>query len=357
ATPSQNVVYADVDGNIGYQPMGFVPIRVSGDGTVPVSGADGKHDWTGYIPFDNLPSLYNPPSGIIATANSKIAPDGYPYLLATQWFPPYRTERIYQLLKSGKKFSQADMLAIQTDITSAYDRFFAEKFVYAIDHSAKATSRAHQAAEIMRGWDGKMLADLVAPTIVVRTRHYLWKMLLEPKLGNDIDHYEWSEEAVALENIVRDQPARWLPPGFDNFNDLFTAAVERALKDGPSDLNSWKYGDAHPVVISHPIFSGIPILHGHASIAGPGRHPQSGGGYTVKQVGRGFGPSERMTVDFSNLDASTFNIVMGESGQPFSPYYMDHWDAWYNNKTFTLAFSDGAVQSSKTHELRLEPGK
>jgi penicillin amidase len=91
------------------------------------------------------------------------------------------------------------------------------------------------------------------------------------------------------------------------------------------------------------------------SVAGPGMQPQSGGGYTVKQVGRGFGPSERMTVDFSNLDASTFNIVLGESGQPFSPHYMDHWDAWYNNKTFPLAFTDAGVQAAKAHELRLEP--
>ena len=355
ATPSQNVVYADIDGNIGYQPMGFVPIRASGDGTVPVSGADGKHDWTGYVPFDQLPSLYNPPSGIIATANSKITPDGYPYVLATQWFPPYRTERIYQLLKSGKKFSPADMLAIQTDITSAYDRFFADKFVYAIDHSSRATARTRKAADVMRGWDGRMLADLAAPTIEVRTRRYLWEMLLDPKLGNDADNYEWSEAAVALENIVQNQPARWLPPGYASFDDLLTAAVEKAVKDAPADLQSWKYGEAYPVVISHPVFSGVPILHGHPSIAGPGTHAQSGGGYTVKQVGRGFGPSERMTVDFSNLDASTFNIVLGESGQPFSPHYMDHWDAWFNNKTFNLAFSDAAVQSTKAHELRLEP--
>jgi penicillin amidase len=357
ATPSQNVVYADIDGNIGYQPMGFVPIRAAGDGTVPVSGADGKHDWIGYVPFDKLPSLYNPPSGIIATANSRITPEGYPYQLATQWFPPYRAERIYELLKADKKFAPADMLAIQTDITSAYDRFFAEKFVYAITHSSHASDRAIQAAKEMDLWDGRMQADLVAPTIEVRSRRYLWEMLLDPKLGNDADNYEWSEAAVALENIVRDQPARWLPPGYDNFNDFLTAVVERALKDAPPDLRSWKYGDEYPVVISHPVFGGLPILHGHAIISGPGRHPQSGGGYTVKQVGRGFGPSERMTIDFSNLDASTFNIVQGESGQPFSPHYMDHWDAWYNNKTFTLAFSDEAVETAKTHELRLEPGK
>jgi len=357
ATPSQNVVYADVDGNIGYQAMGFAPVRASGDGTLPVSGADGKHDWTGYVPFDKMPSVYNPPSGIIATANAKITPEGYPYVLATQWFPPYRTERIYQLLKSGKKFSPADMLAIQTDVTSEYDRFFADKFVYAIDHSSKTTDRTRQAANLMRGWDGRMLADSVAPTIEVRTRRYLWEMLLEPKLGNDADRYEWSEAAVALENIVAAQPDRWLPPGYANFNDLLTAAVEKALKDAPSDLKTWKYGEAYPVTIAHPIFSSFPILHGHRSIAGPGTRPQSGGGYTVKQVGRGFGPSERMTVDFSNLDASTFNIVLGESGQPFSPHYIDQWDAWYNNKTFTLAFSDGAVESSRQHELRLEPGR
>ncbi|MCU1219889.1 MAG: Penicillin amidase, partial [Candidatus Angelobacter sp.] len=181
ATPSQNVVYADIDGNIGYQPMGFVPIRASGDGTVPVNGADGKHDWAGYLDFDKLPSLYNPPSGIIATANSKITPAGYPYQLATQWFPPYRAERIYKVLKTDKKFTPADMLALQTDITSEYDRFFADKFVYAIDHSAKATDRTRKAADIMRGWDGRMLADAIAPTIEVRTRRYLWQMLLDPK--------------------------------------------------------------------------------------------------------------------------------------------------------------------------------
>ncbi|HET9838233.1 MAG TPA: penicillin acylase family protein [Candidatus Angelobacter sp.] len=355
ATPSQNVVYADVDGNIGYQAMGFAPIRAAGDGTLPVSGADGKHDWTGYIPFDKMPSVYNPPSGIIATANAKITPDGYPYVLATQWFPPYRTERIYKLLKSGRKFSPADMLAIQTDITSEYDRFFAGKFVYAIDHSSKATSRTRQAADVMRGWDGRMLADSAAPTIEVRTRRYLWEMLLEPRLGNDADNYEWSETAVALENIIDKQPDRWLPPGYANFNDLLNAAVEKAIKDGPANLQSWRYGDVYPVVITHPIFGGFPILHGHMSIAGPGTKPQSGGGYTVKQVGRGFGPSERMTVDFSNLDGSTFNIVLGESGQPFSPHYMDQWEAWYNDKTFPLAYSDPAVQQARRHELKLEP--
>jgi penicillin amidase len=353
ATPSQNVVYGDVDGHIGYQPMGRVPIRASGEGTMPVSGADGKHDWIGYVPFDELPSLYDPPSGIIATANSRITPDKYPRLLATQWYPPYRTARIYQVLESSKKkFSSADMLALQTDITSEYDRFFVDRFVYAIDHSSKASARVRQAADIMRGFDGRMTADSVAPTIEIHARTALWKKLLEAKLGADWDTYTWSEAAVALESIVQSQPARWLPPGYNNFNDLLTAAVEEALLHAPTDLKSWKYGETFPVEINHPLFGNIPLLN---RWTGPGRHPQSGGGYTVKQVGRRFGPSERMTVDFSDLDKSTLNIVIGQSGQLLSPHYMDHWDAWYNNKTFVLPFSDQAVQSAKAHELTLTP--
>jgi penicillin amidase len=343
-----------VDGNIGYQPMGFIPVRASGDGRVPISGADGRHDWIGYVDFEKLPNVYNPPGGIIATANAKITPQGYPYLLATQWFPPYRTERIYEVLKSGKKFSPADMLALQTDVTSHYDQFFAQQFASAIEHSSKSTERTRKAAEILKSFDGRMDANAVAPTIEVRARVALWELLLKPKLGDAWQSYEWSEQSVALENIVTGKPDRWLPPGTANFNDLLTAAVEKALKNAPADLTSWKYGEEFPVVINHPLFGIVPGLR---NFAGPGRHPQSGGGYTVKQVGRGFGPSERMTVDFSNLDSSTFNIVEGESGQIFSPHFLDHWDAWYGNTTFTLAFSDVAVQQTRTHELTLAPAR
>ncbi len=355
ATPSQNVVYADLDGNIGYQPMGFVPVRAAGDGTLPVSGADGQHDWTGYLDFDKLPAVYNPPGGIIATANSKITPEGYPYLLATQWFPPYRTERIYKVLQQpGRKFSPADMLALQTDITSEYDRSFASHFAYAIAHSSKANDRLRQAGELLRNFDGRMAADSAAPTIEVKARTALRKILLQPKLGKAWEEYTWSESAVALETIVETQPKRWLAPGYANFDDMLTAAVEKAIEDAPAYLKTWQYGQQFPVVIDHPLFGVVPVLRG---MSAPGRHPQSGGGYTVKQVGRGFGPSERMTVDFSNLDASTFNIVIGESGQIFSPHYMDHWPAWYNDQTFTLAYSDDAVQSASMHSLRLLPGK
>src|SRR5207344_446440 len=145
--PGQNVVFADVDGNIGYQATGKVPIRASGDGSLPENGSSNAHEWTGYIPFDKLPSVYNPPSGIIATANGRVTPDKYPYSISTGWEAPWRADRIYQVLESGKKFSAADMLALQTDIYSSFDQFAAERFVYSIERAHNPSLRVKQACE------------------------------------------------------------------------------------------------------------------------------------------------------------------------------------------------------------------
>ena len=133
--PGQNVMYGDVDGHIGYQATGRVPIRASGDGSLPVSGSDDAHEWKGWIPFDQMPHVYDPPGGILATANGRITPDGYKYSISTDWDAPWRTDRIYRVLESGKKFAPADMLALQMDVSSTYDRFCADKFVYAVDHA------------------------------------------------------------------------------------------------------------------------------------------------------------------------------------------------------------------------------
>src|SRR5256712_1757015 len=181
--PGQNVVYADVDGNIGYQATGKIPIRATGDGSLPENGSDNAHEWTGYIPFEQLPSIFNPPSGIVATANNRITPDGYPYSISAEWEAPWRAARIYRVLESGKKFSAADMLALQGDMFSEWERYSAERFVYAVDHAKSPSARAKQAAEIMRGWDGRMTANSAAPTITARARTELVRLLLEPRLG------------------------------------------------------------------------------------------------------------------------------------------------------------------------------
>jgi penicillin amidase len=354
SSPGQNVVYADVDGHIGYQATGLIPIRTAGDGSLPVNGSDDAHEWTGYIPFDELPRLFDPPSGIIATANNRVTADGYPYLITTDWGGPYRAERIHHVLHSRKKFTRADMLALQNDIYSDLDHFLAERFVYAVDHRPQASARAREAAALLRQWDGRMAADSAAAAIERHARAILYETLLKAKLGEEADQYSWLNSAAWLEEVVLHSPQKWLPPAYGSYQELLAAAVEKAVSgpEAPSNLADWRYGRDFPVEIRHPLFGKVPILR---RWAGPGRQPQSGSRDTVKQVGRGFGPSERMTVDFADLDASTLNLVNGESGNLFSPYFNDQWPAWYGGTTFALPFSQAAVEGSAAHRLRLEP--
>jgi len=363
--PGQNAVYADVDGNIGYQTTGKVPIRATGDGSLPENGSDDSHEWTSYIPFDQLPNVFNPPGGVIATANSRITPDEYPYSISTEWEAPWRTARIYRVLESGRKFSSADMLALQTDTVSEAERYFGERFVYAVDHAPNATPRARQASDILRQWDGRMSADSAAPTLQYRARAELRRLLLEPKLGpapsNSADDatvswksYRWAMSSVWLENVVAHQPANWLPAQYSNYDELLAAAVDAAASgpDAPQNLSSWRWGAFNPVEIQHPVLGQIPILR---HWTGPGLREQSGSAYTVKAVTRTHGPSERLTVNLADLDQSTLNLVTGEAGNFLSPYYMDQWGAWYENYTFPLPFSPQAVLKAKAHELHLEP--
>jgi penicillin amidase len=373
--PGQNVVYADVDGNIGYHTTGKVPVRAAGDGSLPVSGADNAHEWTSYIPFEKLPSIYNPQSGIIATANGRITPDNYPNSISMEWEAPWRTERIYHVLESGRQFSAADMLALQTDIHSEADQFAAERFVYAVDHASKPSARAKQAADLLRSWDGRMLATSAAPTITENSILQLRRLLLEPKLGaappepREPDSelyketekkalnwktYSWLQRSVWLENILLHRPKRWLPVPYPNYDELLTAAVEAAVNGPavPKDLASWRWGTFNAVEIQHPILGKIPVIK---LWSGPGLQEQSGSGYTVKAVTRYHGPSERFTANLADLDQSTLNIVTGQGGNFLSPYYMDQWKAWYEGTTFTLPFSPKAVETAKAHRLVLRP--
>lgn len=355
--PSENFVYADVDGHIGYHANGAIPIRASGDGSLPSNGADDAHEWTGVIPYDKLPSAYDPPSGVIATANSRISPDGYPYSITEEWVAPYRTERIYHVLRQNRKFSPSDMLTLETDVYSAFDRFLAQRFAYAVDHAANPTDRARKAADILRNFDGRMEIDSASAAIVRVARGKLQKILLESKLGpDDAKLYSWFMSEVWLENTVLLQPARWLPSQYPNYNELLAAAVQQAVDDkrAPGDLTTWNYGKTFPIYSSHDLFGQFPLLN---RWAGPGIQPQSGDGTTVKQVGIDFGPSERMTIDFSNFDNSTLNIVNGQSGHMFSPHFNDQWSAWYNGTTFPLPFTKDAVAKAKSTELKLLPAQ
>jgi len=364
--PGQNVVYADVDGNIGYQTTGHIPIRAAGDGSLPVSGADDAHEWKSYIPFDKLPRIYNPSSGIIATANGRITPDNYPYSISAEWEAPWRTARIYHVLESGRKFAGSDMLALENDVQSENDLFAAERFVYSVDHATKPSARAKQAADMMRNWDGRMLASSTAATVAVRSGQELTRLLLEPKLGSAPEDpnqpettlswktYHWQMKTVWLQNVMLHQPKRWLPEKYSNYDELLTAAVEAAVNglDAPKDLGAWRWGRVNAIAIEHPVLGKIPGLQRWTA---PGIKEQSGSGYTVKAVTRHHGPSERFTANLADLDQSTLNTVTGQEGNFLSPYYMDQWKAWYEGSTYALPFTQQAVEASRVHRLVLQP--
>ena len=420
--PAQNVVYADDQGHIGYHATGRVPMRGTANSTartsvpadiaapvpatpgvtsptitatpdplnataiqapaapsaamlsgplsaVPVTPGGG-HEWTGYIPFDQLPQVLDPPGGVIATANARVAPDDYKYPITLNWAAPYRNERIWHLLAGSKGLKPADMLAIEMDITSQFDKMLAERLAYGLDHSSALTGGGYkpdeaktlrQAADLMRGFDGRMAIESPAAAIVASAHGLLWPMLLEQHLkpGEDsTELYQWHEKDYALEQVLMHTPPRWLPKGCANWDDFLAAVVARALRqeNAPGDLTTWHYGVFHTVEVEHPIFAksaALRTLLGRPT--GTGSHAQSGDATTIKQVGHTFGPSERFTADLADLDHSTLNLVLGQSGNAFSPWFLDQFDAWYHGTTFVLPFSDAAVSAAATHTLTLTP--
>ncbi|HXE04691.1 MAG TPA: penicillin acylase family protein, partial [Bryobacteraceae bacterium] len=350
--PTQNVVYSDDQGHIAYQAVGRIPIRSAGLTEEPIENDSNR--WQGYIPFDDMPSAYDPPSGILATANSRVTTEQSKYPITLEWGEPYRAQRIYKVLQGRDGLTPQDMLATQTDIYSAVDQELAQRFSYAIDQTSNADAQLRQAANLMRIWDGRLTADSAAASIVDWSRGELWSMILKARLGDEMHDYHWQESTYAEEQIVANQDPAWLPPNYKNWNAFIAAAVAKALKDGhaPPDLVKWSYGSWHVVQIDHPLSRFLPFIK---RVAGVGPLPMSGDRTTIKQVGQSFGPSQRFTMDWSNIDDSTENIVLGESGNPYSPYFRDEWNDWYTGKTFPLPFTNSAIAAQTGHQLRLAP--
>jgi penicillin amidase len=350
--PTQNVVYSDDQGHIAYQAVGRLPLRPAGLAGAPIQ--DTSHEWQGFIPFDAMPSAVDPPSGFLATANSRVTTPASPYRLSLEWADPYRIERIYKSLEGRDHLTPADMLAVQTDVYSEVDQELGHRFAYAIDHTPSADDQLRKAADLMRSWDGRLTTDSAAASIVTQARRALWPLILEPKLGTDAAQYHWSESNFAEEEIVMHASPDWLPPAYKNWDELLTDAVRKGMKEGktPTDVARWSYRSWHVVDVEHPLAVFLPLV---GRVAGTGEQPLSGDTTTVKQVGRDFGPSQRFTMDWSNIDGSTENIVLGESGNPYSLYYRDQWKDWYNGTTFALPFTPEAVAAQTRHTLRLLP--
>ncbi len=370
--PTQNLVYADDQGHTAYHAIGKVPIRGPDgksifDKPLPHDTMDLRFEWGKfvgvkepqiYIPFDQMPNAFDPPSGFLATANARVTTEKSPYLLSDDWIDPYRVERIYKALDGRDHLTPKDMLAVQIDIYSEVDQEMGQRFAYAIDHTpgpdGNGDERMRQAADLLRSWDGRLTTDSAAASLVTQTREALWPLILEPKLGKLAGDYHWDEKNFAEEEIVMHAKPGWLPKEYKNWDELLTAAVRKAMQDGkaPGDVAKWTYGSWHIVDIEHPLAAFLPLI---GRVAGTGPQPQSGDATTVKQVGRTLGPSQRFTMDWSNIDGSTENIVLGESGNPLSAYFRDQWNDWYGGTTFALPFTPAAVAAQTSHTLRLLP--
>ncbi len=303
----------------------------------PVDALDQSQIWSGYIPYNALPAVQDPVTGIVATANARIATDDYPYALTAEWTDPYRVERIYRLLQQHTGWTPQQMLALEMDQHSEFDLALAQRLAYAIDHSSAAargsdSKRLQQAADLLRTWHGNMAASSPAAAIVAATRGDLWTALLVPQIIAH-DHgsreaalrvarlYSWGEDNTALENLLQHTPSRWLPRGTANWKDFLTSVVEQGLHDAnaPSNLARWQYGSIHPIDVEHPLFGGrrtVNWLLGTST--GSGAQPAGGDMTTIDAIGKSFGPSERFTADLSSPSATS------PTSSPASPVTLAH---------------------------------
>jgi penicillin amidase len=354
AGPAQNVVYADVDGNIGFVVAGRIPIRKKGNGTVPVPGDTDAYGWTGYIPFDRLPRLFNPPGGIIATANSRIVGPGYPYWLTDRWSAPYRTARLYQLLKGRKGLTAADCDRVQADVVNLPDRFLAREMLAASRDDPPRDPDARRLLARLNGWDGRAVAASVETSFLHFAREALIEDLLRPYLGKQTIKYDWWRNVVFLNNVLRERPAHWLPPGYASYDALLAAAADQSVarlraRWGPRE-DDWRWGRVDSLELRHPLGLRGPLRW--LLNVGPVGH--DGATYTVDATRSGFGPAMRFVADLGNFDHSRMEITPGESGQYGSPYYRDEFERWVTGHGIVAPFSAAAEEEARAHELILE---
>jgi penicillin amidase len=354
--PAQNAVYADVTGNIGYVMSARVPIRKKGHGEVPVPGDTDDYEWTGYIPFDQLPQALNPESGLIVTANARvIGPDYKPYL-TDRWEEPYRTARIFDLLRGRHDLRPEDMLKVQNDTYSYPHMFLAEQLAAAAKSAPPRDAGAQHLIQQLKDWNGIAGADSVEVSFLQAARRSLLEMILEPYLGNLADLYDWRSMAF-LQRVLTERPAKWLPSRYKNYDDLLSAAADRAVSKLAAQTKSqrprdWPWKRFNSLQMLHPMGQ-TGILKLLFSISDK---PQSGTSYSVRAASKSHGPSERFVANPANWDDSILLITSGESGQVGSSHYTDQFPFWYEGKPIVLPFSDAAEKSTRKHTLTLKPG-
>jgi len=354
--PGQNVVYADVDGNIGYILGAHVPVRKKGHGEVPVPGDTDDYEWTGYIPFEELPQAFNPESGLIITANARVVGPNYKPYITDHWEEPYRTARIYDLLHDKQDLRPEDMLRVQADTYSYPHVFIAEQLVAATNSAPPKDERARKLIQQAKDWNG--IADANSPVVsfLDATMYRALHLILQPQLGDDTDLYQWRKVAF-LQRILTERPARWLPSDYKSYDELLAAAADQAVlrlqeRTKDKDPDDWPWKKFNYLDMLHPI-GREGLLKKLLSITD---QPQSGTEYSPRAASRHHGPSERFVANLADWDRSIMVITGGESGQPGSEHYRDQFPYWFEGRAIYAPFSDAAEAKANKHSLTLKPG-
>jgi penicillin G amidase len=354
--PGQNAVYADVEGNIGYVMAARVPIRKKGLGQVPAPGDTDDYEWTGYIPFEQLPQALNPETGLIVTANARVVGPNFKPYLTDRWEEPYRTARIYDLLHDRHDLRPEDMLKVQTDTYSYPHAFLADQLSAAAKIVRPKGSRAQKLIEGLKDWNGIADADSPQVSFLHAARRAAIDLLLEPFLGKDTNLYQW-RSTTFLQKVLSDRPSKWLPAAYKNYDELLVAAADTAVtklaEQSKSDrVEDWAWKRFNSLDMFHPM-GHEGLLRRFLSITDK---PQSGTLYSVRAAARTHGPAMRFVGNPGNWDESILLIPAGQSGQPGSSHYSDQFSYWYEGKPIFAPFSDAAEAKARKHTLTLKPG-
>ena len=353
--PAQNAVYADVAGNIGYVMAARVPLRKKGRGEVPVPGDTDEYEWKGYIPFEQLPQLFDPEDGLIVTANARVVgPDYKPYL-TDHWEEPYRTARIWDLLHDKHDLRPADMLKVQADTFSYPDLFLAEELEPAAKRAAPKDPRTRKLIEASKDWNGIADADSNVVPFLEGTRRAALDLILRPVLGDETDLYQWRSTAF-LQRILTDRPAKWLPGAYKSYDELLVAAADESVKklekdSGSARIEDWPWKRFDSLDLLHPL-GREGWLKKLFSITGK---PQSGTSFSPRAATRHHGPAMRFVASVGKWDESLMVIPGGQSGQLGSSHYSDQFAYWYEAKPVAAPFSDVAEAAVRKHTLTLKP--
>ena len=365
--PQQNIVYADVHGNIGMYVPGLVPIRKDANqvmGMMPVPGWVATYDWDGFVPYDELPQIFNPPSGMIFTANHKIVEDDYPYFLTFEWESPYRARRIGELLAARPKHSVESFKALQNDVVSVMARDFLP-LLLAPEPASEGAARAHA---MLASWDGAMAAEAPEPLIFAAWMRELTRLVYADELGPMFDDY-WAIRALFTYNVLTTQ-THWCETsateGVETCEGLIAEALERALADLDERFGAsperWRWGEAHYALNRHRPFGRIPIVRRLFDIRLPapgGEYTVNRGGHSIKNDGAPFadvhGPSLRAIYTLDDLERSLFVYSTGQSGNVLAANYANLAERWRNGEYVPMITARGAIERGQSGTLVLAP--